>query len=416
MPRCVPFERDVLARAVGRPHRLHAGGLSGAEVVEAGVVRVIHEVVDRVDAGGGAGVAVDGAAERGGLLGRGVVDVITGLGSDGASLIWARKDGALAIRVDVAASGQVAALWDTAASAEASSGEKGAPGKLVIHDGAGRTLTDVALQRGDGGTNDVAIDATGTTAYVGGFKNTSQNGGLTVPFILAFGLDGAPRWTAYDHAYDPVFATQDVADSFISRLHFGTDGRLYALGGNTVFGRDPQDLGVKVELTQIDQYNEGGHRRRQERQGAAVRLRPDRPAHGRRGPRGQPSPAAGSPSPTTRRTRAYRPVSRLSPGTAAAGPTTRARAATRHLAAPRPAARAGRPRAATATRHRPAMAGSIPAPARRRPGRRLPATPGRPGRRVAVAAAPATPVTPVTPVSSPRGCCCSRGRAGVGVC
>src|SRR5687767_5293218 len=56
--------------AVRGVHRVHAGVLAGGEVVHAPVVGVVHEVLDRVDAGlVAARVATDGAAVGRALLG-----------------------------------------------------------------------------------------------------------------------------------------------------------------------------------------------------------------------------------------------------------------------------------------------------------------------------------------------------------
>src|SRR3954447_9239641 len=69
--------RGAGSAAVGGPLRLHTAVLPGAEGVHAGVVGVVHEVVNRVDAAGGAGVPAGRAliGRRG--LGRGVGDVVT---------------------------------------------------------------------------------------------------------------------------------------------------------------------------------------------------------------------------------------------------------------------------------------------------------------------------------------------------
>ena len=184
------------------------------------------------------------------------------LDAGATTLVWAKTDGATAFRVDVAPGGAVAALWDIGGPA-AVAGEKGAPGKVTVYDPAGASVGGFSVERGDGGSNDLAIDPSGATVFVGGYKNTSQNGGLSVPFIIAHSPDGAQqKWVAYDFPYADVFASSDVADSFISRLHFGADGKLYALGymagGNTIFRRDPLVLATMLELDAIDQYNEGG--------------------------------------------------------------------------------------------------------------------------------------------------------------
>src|SRR5690349_6977694 len=63
---------------IRRPRRLHSLRLALRELVHTRVLRVVHEVVDGVEAGVGcarAGVAADGAVECGGLLRRRVGDV-----------------------------------------------------------------------------------------------------------------------------------------------------------------------------------------------------------------------------------------------------------------------------------------------------------------------------------------------------
>lgn len=60
--------------AVGLHLALEAGDLAGGELVHARVVRVVHVVVDRVDAAAGAGVAAGWAARRGRRLRRRVGD------------------------------------------------------------------------------------------------------------------------------------------------------------------------------------------------------------------------------------------------------------------------------------------------------------------------------------------------------
>jgi hypothetical protein len=62
----------LLPEAIGVVHLLHPRGLVGCEVVHAGIVRVIHEVLYRVPATASARVTSEGAAVRGGFLGRGV--------------------------------------------------------------------------------------------------------------------------------------------------------------------------------------------------------------------------------------------------------------------------------------------------------------------------------------------------------
>jgi MYXO-CTERM domain-containing protein len=204
-------------------------------------------------------VSVDGsdniyvAALLGGLL---------KLSADGSQLLWKKSDGGICFRVDAGENGEAAALYDNSDDPTSVRAAKGAPAAVFVYDASGATLGNFSVKRGDGGSNDLALDAGAKTVFVGGYKNTSQNGGLTVPFINAFGYaGGAPKWTDYDHAYAAVFASTDIADSFVSRLHFGPDGKLYALGyeagGNTVWRRDPKDLSKMSALDAIDEYNDG---------------------------------------------------------------------------------------------------------------------------------------------------------------
>lgn len=184
------------------------------------------------------------------------------LSADGAQLLWKKADGGACFRVDAGDSGEVAALYDINGDATAVTAAKGAPAAVFVYDASGATLGNFSVARGDGGTNDLALDAASKTVFVGGYKNTSQSGGLSVPFINALGYaGGAPKWTDYDYPYADVFASSDVADSFVSRLSFGPDGKLYALGyeagGNTVWRRDPKDITKMPALDAIDEYNDG---------------------------------------------------------------------------------------------------------------------------------------------------------------
>jgi hypothetical protein len=189
-------------------------------------------------------------------------DGLLKLSADGGKLLWKKADGGICFRVDAAENGEIAALYDASADPSAVTAAKGAPAAVFVYDAAGVALGNFSVKRGDGGANDLALDAAHKTVFVGGYKNTSQNGGLSVPFINAYGYaGGAPKWTDYDYPYADVFASSDVADSFVSRLHFGPDGKLYALGyeagGDTVWRRDPRDLSKMAALDAIDEYNDG---------------------------------------------------------------------------------------------------------------------------------------------------------------
>ena len=184
------------------------------------------------------------------------------LSADGSQLLWKKADGGVCFRVDADENGEVAALYDISGVPTAVTAAKGAPATVFVYDALGAPLGNFSVKRGDGGANDLTLDSAQKTVFVGGYKNTSQSGGLSVPFMNAYGYaGGAPKWTDYDYAYADVFASSDVADSFISRLHFGPDGRLYALGyeagGNTVWRRDPKDLSKMAALDAIDEYNDG---------------------------------------------------------------------------------------------------------------------------------------------------------------
>lgn len=56
---------------------VHAGALTGGKLVHAGVVGVVHVVVDGVNTSGSAGITANRAAGSGGSLSRGVGDRVT---------------------------------------------------------------------------------------------------------------------------------------------------------------------------------------------------------------------------------------------------------------------------------------------------------------------------------------------------
>src|SRR5436190_11656093 len=67
--------------AIRRPHRVHPGALSRRQLVVAGVVAVVHVVVDRVEPGQRAGVATRGATRGRRALRRRVADAVVGAGA-----------------------------------------------------------------------------------------------------------------------------------------------------------------------------------------------------------------------------------------------------------------------------------------------------------------------------------------------
>ena len=191
-----------------------------------------------------------------------VSDGLLKLDRTASTLLWRRNTGTRCIRVDVAANGDVAGLWDIYAD-DSTNGQpaKNAGGLVSVHDGSGNALGSFSVQRGDGSAWDVAIDGSARRVFVCGYKNTSSGGGLSVPFIHATDYDGTAQWTGYDFAYADVFAAGLTADSFGVRIAMGRDGKLYLLGmesgGNTVFGRNPQDLSRTITQNAIDQYTDG---------------------------------------------------------------------------------------------------------------------------------------------------------------
>lgn len=69
-----PHQRNAHLSTVLVEEGGHAGSLTGGELVHAGIVGVVHVVVDGVDTGGRAGIAANGAAGSSGSLGGGVGD------------------------------------------------------------------------------------------------------------------------------------------------------------------------------------------------------------------------------------------------------------------------------------------------------------------------------------------------------
>ena len=73
------FGQPLLAGAIEREHLVHPGVLSGCELEHTRVVRIVHEIFDRVDSGifcSFAGVAANGALKCRRTLGWCVLDVI----------------------------------------------------------------------------------------------------------------------------------------------------------------------------------------------------------------------------------------------------------------------------------------------------------------------------------------------------
>ncbi|MEZ4311828.1 MAG: hypothetical protein R3F14_27675, partial [Polyangiaceae bacterium] len=83
---------------------------------------------------------------------------------------------------------------------------------------------------------------------------------LQIPFIRAFGYDGAPKWKAYDWNKAEAGGVSDCADSRGYALGMGRDGKLYfageSHGGNTVFRHGPTDISINAPVVKSDPYND----------------------------------------------------------------------------------------------------------------------------------------------------------------
>lgn len=116
-------------------------------------------------------------------------------------------------------------------------------GEVAAFDAAGAPLGRWAV--GAGTANDVAVDGRNKLVIVAGFVQVTST--LQVPFIRAFGYDGALRWRSYDFAAGTP--NLGSADSRGERIAIGRDGKLYFAGsingstGVSVFARDPKDTG-----------------------------------------------------------------------------------------------------------------------------------------------------------------------------
>lgn len=114
-------------------------------------------------------------------------------------------------------------------------------GDAVAYDDAGALLKRWAV----GGTaqNDIAVDGQNRLVIVTGYNQVSSN--LQIPFIRAYGYDGALRWKSYDFpAGTPNLGSADTRGE---RIAIGRDGKLYFAGsinggtGVSIFVRDPKD-------------------------------------------------------------------------------------------------------------------------------------------------------------------------------
>lgn len=216
-------------------------------------------------AGGTAGVArlsSDGRKALGvSLLGGSVTDVAVSAGSGdiavsgdfgvavldpaASAVLWKASPGA-ASRVAIAPDGTVVGLFGKT---------------LHVFDAEGAELGTAAVTTNQA-VNDVAIDGASKTVVATGYK---QDDGapctqLQIPFIRAFGYDGAPKWRAYDWNKAEAGGVSDCADSRGYALAMGRDGKLYfageSHGGNTVFRHLPQDISANAPTEKSDPYDD----------------------------------------------------------------------------------------------------------------------------------------------------------------
>lgn len=105
---------------------------------------------------------------------------------------------------------------------------------------------------------DVAVAATEEAIILTGYTQKTSN--LQVPLIYATSYDGqTERWTAYDFAASAIFDRNLGADSRGQLVVMGRDGLLYFAGttdgGNTVYGRNPQNIDQSLPATTLIRYD-----------------------------------------------------------------------------------------------------------------------------------------------------------------
>ncbi|MBY0528357.1 MAG: FecR domain-containing protein [Gemmataceae bacterium] len=104
---------------------------------------------------------------------------------------------------------------------------------------------------------DIACDAeTGQVFVVG--VGVADKVGRAVPFVYAYDTKGQKIWVAYDWTPEQVVAKGLGAGSEGLCLALGRDGQLYvagqAHGGNTVWGRQSQDIDEKLAAPRGDRF------------------------------------------------------------------------------------------------------------------------------------------------------------------
>jgi hypothetical protein len=131
---------------------------------------------------------------------------------------------------------------------------------LTVWSARGDLWATTTLTGGDVRSADVTIDPLTQRIFVTGYTQTTAT--LQVPFVRAFDRAGSQivlAWDAWDFAAGDVQAAGLTADSRGVRIEWGTNGGLYFLGrmdgGNTVFGRDSNDLATALGSRLVDPDN-----------------------------------------------------------------------------------------------------------------------------------------------------------------
>lgn len=131
--------------------------------------------------------------------------------------------------------------------------------RVRVYSATGQQLGD--FSPGSGRPEDVAYDSVSKTVIVGGWSQ--KDGGpctdLQVPWMRGFSTAGVQKWVNWDYTHAQVAATQSsCADSRITRVAIGNDGKLYTAGtmdgGNTIFRINPRNLAQTFNIVGYDNF------------------------------------------------------------------------------------------------------------------------------------------------------------------
>jgi len=121
--------------------------------------------------------------------------------------------------------------------------------RISVLDRNGKTLRQWSIK--DRRVHDIVCDPANGVVYATGSNIPRSNEG-EIPFVYAFDLTGKKLWTAHDWARQQVEGEKLTAGSVGLRLALDKDGQLYVAGeshgGNTVWGRQSDDLGAKLQI------------------------------------------------------------------------------------------------------------------------------------------------------------------------